>query len=302
MKIRRWFVVLFATMLILTSQHPVFAGDLPSLILMGADADEDTIPRGSRPFNEVMDHFINILREEGFDDVYNEAASLDDADEADYDSRRPLKQLLFSARQSNADPDVIILVKIYWDLQNRGYARTITGHVSGKLLNIKDGRELGTFHKKSRKAKKLSKTCRRECMLEALGDMARNLSSDVAVVIRQNLEDYMEGGTSTGRGKGPVANFTLVMEGFNQDDRDALEEMIEDFPRTSGLRIKSNEENTSRTQYYKLKTRAGTVKLQRNLRKAIKKIHARGLVELVGNTVTMTKTGKVRKRKEFDWD
>jgi hypothetical protein len=280
----------------------VFAGDMPSLMLMGADSDKDTIPRGSRPFNEVMDNFINILREEGFDDVYNETASVDDADDADSSRRRPLKQLLFAARQSNADPDVIVLFKIYWDLRDRGYARSITGHVSGKLINIKDGRELGTFHKKSKKSKKIRKGCGRECMMEAVSEMATNLSSDVAVVIRQDLEDYQGGGSSDSDGGGPVANFTLILKGLNQDDRDSMEEMIEEFPGTISLKQKSNEENTSRRQAYKLKTKAKTVKLQRNFRKALKKINARGLVDLVGNTITVEKTGKKKRKKEADWD
>ena len=57
---------------------PSIAAEKPNIMIMGDDADRDTVPRNSRVFRRVLDALSNQLNEEGFD-VYDETAvTLDD--------------------------------------------------------------------------------------------------------------------------------------------------------------------------------------------------------------------------------
>ena len=49
------------------------AADQPNVLIMGEDADEDTVPRHSRIFNRVSDALRTRMMELGFK-VYNETA------------------------------------------------------------------------------------------------------------------------------------------------------------------------------------------------------------------------------------
>ena len=55
-----------------------FAADGPNILIMGEDADRDTVPRNSRVFKRVLDALSGQLNDEGFN-VFDEAAvSLDE--------------------------------------------------------------------------------------------------------------------------------------------------------------------------------------------------------------------------------
>ena len=57
---------------------PSIAAEKPNIMIMGDDADRDTVPRNSPVFRRVLDALSNQLNEEGFD-VYDETAvTLDD--------------------------------------------------------------------------------------------------------------------------------------------------------------------------------------------------------------------------------
>ena len=283
---------------------PVHAGDLPRIMLAGEDADKDSIPRGSRPFRRVMSALVTGLQAEGFNDVYDETALSGGV--PDRGKRRNLENLIDVGRDAGAD--VIVLFTIYWNVDDSGYATKITGRVQGRLLNIQDGRMLGNFERATKQGVKVKKGCNRECQIEAVGDMSKKLSATVAEVLRQKMEDYVGGGGGggdEGSGNGPVAQFVIIMEGFNQDQRDSMEEMFEDFPGFESLRPRTNDDNGPRYQSYWYKTKLRSAKLQRNLRKAMKKIRVRGIVDFSGNTINITKTGRIKNKeakKTSEWD
>ncbi len=54
------------------------AAEKPNILIMGEDADQDTVPRNSRVFRRVLDGLANQLHDEGFDVFDETAVSLDD--------------------------------------------------------------------------------------------------------------------------------------------------------------------------------------------------------------------------------
>lgn len=274
------------------------AADLPRIMLMGEDADKDSVPRGSRPFKRVMSALVTGLQAEGFNDVYDEGALSGGV--PDRGKRRNVERLLEVARDAGAD--VIVLFTIYWDIEKGSYATKLKGRIEGRLLSVFDGRMLGNFERASKKSVKLPDVCERECKLEALGSLSKRLAQTVAEALRQKLADFVGGGANADAddsSAGPVAEFVIIMDGFNQDERDAMEEMLEEMLEgmsgSVGLRPKTNEDNGPRYQAYWYTTRARSAKLQRNIRKAMKAIYVRGIMDFTGNTINLTKTGRIKK-------
>ena len=74
-------IFMFAGALLLIScagAPPSMAIEKPNLLIMGEDADEDSVPRNSRVFRRVLDALTNEIHNEGFDVFDETAVSLDD--------------------------------------------------------------------------------------------------------------------------------------------------------------------------------------------------------------------------------
>ena len=69
----RVFAVLIA-LLLAACQTTEDRGGGANILIMGEDANPDTVPRGSRVFSQVLDALANELIDEGFD-VYDETAA-----------------------------------------------------------------------------------------------------------------------------------------------------------------------------------------------------------------------------------
>ena len=64
-------IMLMATLCITSvSSYPANAADMPNILIMGEDADNDTVPRNSRVFKRVLNGLSNELHNEGFN-VYD---------------------------------------------------------------------------------------------------------------------------------------------------------------------------------------------------------------------------------------
>ena len=88
-----------------------------------------------------------------------------------------------------------------------------------------------------------------------------------------------------------VDQYDIILEGFNGDQTSAMEEMLESMPGFLGLRPKTNADNGPRYREYWYKTEQESARLQRNLRKALKRINVRGIIESDNKTITVIKTG-----------
>ncbi|MDP6688218.1 MAG: hypothetical protein QF384_01855 [Alphaproteobacteria bacterium] len=88
----------------LTPSGPALAGEEPNILIMGEDADQDTVPRNSRVFKRVLDALVNEMNDQGFN-VYDETAvSLDDF--AQGRSRRTDAEIIDIAARSSGHPSM----------------------------------------------------------------------------------------------------------------------------------------------------------------------------------------------------
>ena len=278
---------------------PTMAIEKPNLLIMGEDADEDTVPRNSRVFRRVMDALTNEIHNEGFD-VYDETAvSLDDF--AQGRTRRTDAEIIDIAKTIKRPPiDIAIIFSIYASARDFNYTTKIRTRVTGRILAVKSGQRLGNFEIESPREWTAAANCPRECLLETVGKYSKIIARDVGSVLAEKLAsvyDYDEDGD--GGRKANLANgFTLVFEGFNEEDVMDIEEYLVVFRGYERHRVAYSGRMHHEFWY---ETSSTATRLNRNLRKMLDHIGVSGLVRFSGNEYVVKKITK-RKRRNLDPD
>jgi len=137
------------------------AVDKPNILIMGDDADADTVPRHSRVFKRVLDAIAGELHTEGFDVFDEVAVTLDDF--AQDRSRRSDAEVIDIAKSVTRPPiDIVVLFSIYASAEELKYTTKVKARILGRLLNTKSGQRLGSFEVDSPRNWIASADCPRE--------------------------------------------------------------------------------------------------------------------------------------------
>ncbi len=277
-----------------------YAVEKPNILIMGDDADQDTVPRNSRVFRRVLDTLSNELHNEGFD-VFDEVAiSLDDF--AQGRSRRTDAEIIDIAKSVKRPPiDIAVIFQIYASAKEMSYTTKVKTRVRGRLLMVKSGQRLGNFEVDSPREWNAPADCPRECILEVVGKYSKNLARDVGSVLAEQLAELYESGDDAVTGKANLQNgFSLVFEGFSSDDMFDIEEYLVVF---SGYKTHRPVYSGRRHHEYWYESSITATRLNRNLRKMMDHLGARGRVAFSGNEFVLTKieSRKRRKLNPDDW-
>ncbi|WP_135076300.1 hypothetical protein [Terasakiella sp. SH-1] len=308
------FSLLCATVLLSNKSQ---AAELPYLMIMGEDNDQDAIPRDSRVFRRVLNELAEAMNADGFD-VYDETAvSLDDY--AQGRSRRSDAELIDVARSITRPPiDIVVLFEIYASAERLDYTTKVRTRLSGRLLDVHSGRRMGNFEVSSPRNFRAPVNCNRECILETVGDNARLLARDVADVLVQKLGDevdygyddrddyddrdgYGNGSTkdmARRRGndgcRGRVQDVFLNFQNFTEQEMLDIEDVI--LAKFSCYVDHRPAGSHGRTHEYVYKTRLHTAKLKRNLVRALEYLGMSGRVRYQGKEFNISKVNKRRSR------
>ncbi|WP_432735900.1 hypothetical protein [Maridesulfovibrio sp. FT414] len=278
------------------------AGDLPRLMIVGEDADPDTIPRNNRVFNRVMSAIANELINRGFD-VKDETALTHTTHVQDR-TRRDDAELIQIAK--DAGIDVLIIFSIYPNVNSNQNSVRATARVEGRLLSVWDGSRLGNFEAEPQQYQLVPSPYGRNEVLESVGKMSKIIGSDVAAVLADRLEGYYpegggaaatDGGSSVGTG-GRVKEWTLIFDGFTDDDMLDVEDYITIFTGYDSHRPKSNALNTSSHHEVWYNTSIDSAHLKRNFTKMLKKLNMQGRIYISGQEVKIVKQHRVKQRKQ----
>lgn len=295
-------LTVFTLFIFLGIGHGAVAADRPNLLIMGEDADKDTIPRDSRVFKRVLATLSNQLHDRGFN-VYDETAvTLDNFVQGR--KRRTDAELIDVSRSIKRPPiDVVVIFAIYAGTLDKGYTTKVRSRIEGRMLQVKSGRRLGNFELASPKEWNAKPKCNRECVLEVVGEYSKILAQDIGAVLSEKLA-WMVGDSDPVRssGGGLDSGYNLVFNGFTPEDRMAMEEYLVIF---SGYRAHRPAYCGARRCEYWYESTIGTAKLTRNLQKMLAVLDIKGLVQFSGNTyiiekITLrSKGGKLANRD--DW-
>ncbi|WP_051609911.1 hypothetical protein [Terasakiella pusilla] len=293
----------------------VLAAELPHLMVMGEDNDQDAIPRDSRVFRRVLNELAEELNNDGFD-VYDETAvTLDDF--AQGRVRRSDAELIDIARSVTRPPiDIVVLFEIYASAERLDYTTKVRTRLSGRLLDVHSGRRLGNFEVASPRNFRAPVDCNRECIIETVGNNARLLARDVADVLIQKLGDEVDYGNNTGndfdntadtgttsdlarRGnqagcRGRVQDVYLNFQNFTEQEMLDMEDVI--LAKFSCYVDHRPASSQGRTHEYVYKTRLHTGKMKRNLVRALEYLGMSGRVSYQGKEFTVSKVNKRRNR------
>ena len=291
---------LFVFVLIITQGFgtPVFAGEQPNILIMGEDADEDTVPRNNRVFKRVLDALANELTLEGFA-VYDEVAvSLDGFNQGRV--RRRDAEIIDIARSVKRPPiDVSVIFSVYAHTKKTNYTMKIQTRITGRLLNVQSGKRLGSFEVEIPQVDNVPVDCNRECILETVGKNAKMLAHDLGAVLAKKL-DYLSptGGTSVAPRSnddkgGLLLEYSLVFEGFTEDDISRIEEYMVAF---KGYKKHRPINSSLRSAEYWYETGSDAARLNRNLRLMLEHMNIQGRVVYSSNKITTQKIAKPKKR------
>ncbi len=266
------------------------AGDRPNILIMGEDADRETVPRNSRVFKRVLNALANQLNDEGFNVFDETAVTLDEFVQGRV--RRSDGEIIDIARSIHRPPvDIAVIFGIYASSKQSDYTTRIRARIEGRMLNVRSGQRLGNFEVEIPRAIIAPYDCTRECLLETVGRQARLLSQDLGAVLTEKLAHMTDGGRFGDRdyafggrdGYLPTA-YTLRFNGFNADDIDGIEEYIVAF---RGYRHHRPVRNDMRHAEYWYETDSESARLNRNLRRMLDHLGVRGRVVFAGNTFTV---------------
>ena len=268
------------------------AGDRPNLLVIGEDADEDTVARNNRVFDRVLWVIQDKMDEAGFN-VFDEIAVSND-ELAQGRVRRGVGEIVQICRTVKAPPlDVVVIFSIWPDTRRSDIATYVSARVEGRMLNCRTGQFLGSFEEKFERVA-LPLVCSRNCVLEKVGERARVIGRDVAHALTRRLAWLLEPAVdpepvanSSGGGSFPT-QFELVFNNFTAGDMVIVGQYLMLF---GGYRSHRLIEGSALRQRIWYETSSGAAKLQINLAKMLSSAYERvpAFVSFSGNTFRVEK-------------
>jgi hypothetical protein len=169
--------------------------------------------------------------------------------------------------------------------------------IEGRLINVKTGKNLGNFEVNNGQYLNAPKQCRRDCLLEVVGDNAHSLANDLGAILAEKLLWMTDGTNEVDSANSTAKNgmvtkshmlseYTLVFDGFTPEDFSDIEEFLVIFSGYHSLRPIEMRHTRSEIWY---KSTISTAKLSRNLQKMLKELRMRGMINFEGNTFTVKK-------------
>ncbi len=299
--------------------HPVIstparAGEQPNILIMGEDADRDTVPRHNRVFNRVLNALINEMQSKGFK-VYDETAVAMGITNPGR-VRRTDAELITVARRVKTPPiDVVTSFQIYANAEKNPYSdiMDLRIRVSGRMLNVATGQRLGNYEVSFGPGDlaPLPVKCGRDCILENVGKQAQEIARDVGAALATKLDGLSParpgstaaGGQAqplppagnpvvqppaggTGRCTGLTTAYQITFQGFAPDEVSQIESQLVAFQGYDHMRpVRSG----ARTIAYWYESCSDLMRLNRNLRQMLSFMGLQGQVSQRGNKFLVTK-------------
>jgi hypothetical protein len=275
------------------------ADEQPNILIMGEDADLDTVPRGSRIFNRVLRALETEIQALGFR-VYDETAVTMDITNVNRVRRSDAELIVIAQRVPNVPIDVVAVFEIYASVEDNAYAdiQDLRVRIPGRLLNVATGQALANYEVSYEPGElpPLPPNCDRDCVLEHVGDQAQRVAADLGAVLATYL-DYLSPApedanviTQSDPDKEEDASnceammtaYTITFRNFEPEQIDLIEEYLASF---SGYdHHRPTQSSASETTYW-YETCSATARLQRNLRMMIENMGIEARMDLVNNRI-----------------
>lgn len=283
--------------------HAQTTAPKPNILVMGEDADTDSVPRGNRVFNRVIQALAEDMNVAGYN-VYDETAIAMGITQPNRVRRRDA-ELIDIARSVSTPVDVVAIFSIYASASDSAYSdiKRPNIRIPGRLLNVRTGQQIGSFEVSGLQLPPLPVACDRECVLEKVGDSASTLGTELSAALTSKLDGFIApaatGGLSGTVSKEPTTGaladpncgglptaYVLRFDGFDEAEITALEEYIAAYSCVSSQRpVRAS----ARSAEYWYETRSDAARLNRNLRLTVEHMGLGAQVGFAGNTFVVKK-------------
>ncbi|MCB1359498.1 MAG: hypothetical protein KDK53_24295 [Maritimibacter sp.] len=287
---------------------PVFAGDQPNLLIMGEDADLDTVKKDSRIFNRVLREIMTEIEAYGFQ-VYDETTVVMPFTDPNRVMRDDSELVAVASRVKTPPIDVLTIFQIYASIDDHALAdiKDLRVRVSGRMLHVATGKSLGNYEVSYAPGElaPLPANCDRECVLETVGDEAKRIGADVGAVLAMKLDKVSPAGSADGGGTvivqpapdggsaavgatctGLTTAYELAFRGFDAAELTQIEEYLVSFKGYDRHRMLHAD--AAQTDYW-YETCSDEAKLGRNLRLLPEFMGVDARLEKTGNTFAVEK-------------
>jgi hypothetical protein len=246
-----------------------------NLLVMGEDADPDTIERHNPIFDRVVEALVGEMRAAGVS-VYDETAVTMEF----YDIgriRRPDAELISLARSVQIVPiDAVTAFEIHAEKVPSPYEgiTDLRLRIAGRVIAIADGLSLGGYEVSYGPGDlpMLPLNCDRACQIAFVGDQAAPIARDVGAALAAQLTAVTRGNTGGADAAPPqrtraaarrTQSFTLAFKGFDPAEITGYEAYLEVF---GGYASHSVVTTTPKLTEFRYETCATAEKLADNLR------------------------------------
>ena len=254
-----------------------------NILILGEDADTDTVPRNSRVFKRTLDAMADELNNQGFR-IFDETAVT--MDMAQGRSRRADHELIDIAKSISRPPiDIGVLFQIYGSAKDKSYKTNLKIRVSGRLLNIRTGQRYGNFEYESPREWYAPKNCQRDCLLEAVGKYSKILGAEVASVLGEKLREAV-GDRGAGENAGQPDSYSLIFSGFSPNQILDIEEYLVVF---TGYKEHRPGYTGNRRAEFWYTTHSKHSRLLRNIRKMFSHLGMKAHVSASGNEIKISR-------------
>ncbi|KAB2875186.1 MAG: hypothetical protein F9K38_14900 [Pseudorhodoplanes sp.] len=301
------------------SQH-VRAAEQPNLLIVGEDADHDTVPRGSRIFNRVLAALTTDMNELGFK-VYDETAAGMDITNPGRVRRTDAELISVAQRIPQPPIDVVVGFQIYASVQQNAYSdiKELRVRIAGRMVQVQTAKALGNFEVAvgPRGLKPLPVNCNRNCVLEHVGNEAKPIAHEVGIVLARKLDELSPGKAKrptaltepapavaaapppapapgvTGKCVGLSTAFTIVLKGYDPEETSWIEQTLIAF---QGYEHHRPVRSQTRMVEYWYETCSDHARLERNLRVMVEQLSGQNRMALSGHRFEVEKIASVGKR------
>jgi hypothetical protein len=304
-----------------------YAGEQPNILVMGEDADPDTVPRNHRVFNRVIESLATELGQLGFQ-VYDETAvSLDVTRQGRI--RRPDAEIITVAKRIQQPPiDVIAVFSIYVNVQENINADIwdLGIRIPGRLLQVQTGRRIDSFEVDYPVGTlpPVPPNCLnnarvdQDCLFEFVGGQAKRIAEDLGAALATKLDfqsptaaqasgEAMTSPDTADASPGPVAPpklgepqcvgmttaYVISLVGFDPAEVSSIEEYLVAF---SGYDHHRPLRTTARVSEYWYESCSDVARLNRNLRLMLDQMGMQGRLAMTSNRFQIDKIAAPMKR------
>ena len=254
----------------------------PTVLIMGEDRDEDSIPRKSQIFERVLSALTGQLVQEGFK-VFDETM-VTQGSFVQGRVRRTDNELFDIAKSIKRPPiDVVAVFKIFPRIKRLPYTTSINVLVTGRILNVSSGVTIGEFEVTQPVGSNVPKNCDNDCAIEAMGEQGRILGQELGAVLAIKLLRSLVNAPGHTAGddhsKTIAHSYSLKFNNFTPDDLTVFEEYFVAF---QGYRQHKNISESARHAEYLYETTSDDARFKRNLRKMLEYINIKARLACTG--------------------